>query len=1260
VRRRRLIAVLVSVTLLAAVGGTAGYVLNSERGLRWAFALAARTIPGELRASQLHGRLLGPIEAKGLVYDGPGAKVTVARASLDWQPGALFAGRVHITHVHLTDLVVTQKQSRRAAPPQTLPSPTLTPPLAVSLDDLRVEHLRVQRPGAAAPLTVERIDLNGTADAKRIRIATFRVAADTWSVVLDGRVAPRAPYRTQLHTQWRLQPPGRAAFEGSGQITGTVRNLQIRQTLAKPFRAELHAGLTALLKTPQWQGRVQFDAAKLRDLVPGARAITLSGEARGKGTFARFDANADVKAHDAELGEFDAALEVRRNAGRWLLDRLEASVPGTPTRLSARGHLDQAAGNRFDLQAEWHALRWPLRGQAQVESGQGRASVEGTPAQYHVSLGAGLTAAGTPLGHWQAEGDGDTCSLRLTSLRGDPLGGHVNGKGRVAWKPAPSWSVSATGRGLDPARQWKDWPGRIDFALEHSGGVDKGQLDTDTRIGRLEGQLRGQPLKASLTLRTRGANLDLPQAGITHGKAHLTASGTVTRTWALHWSLKAPDLAAVLPDAQGTLNAEGRLRGPRKRPALSVHLDAAKLAWRDYGAAQAKVEADVDLSNAKPSNLRADVSGLQLQNNAIEALNIEATGRAARHHVAIAARSGGTELQIGIDGALAEENWQGRLTRLAFSSRPFGQWTLARAGDVTVSRAGIDVAQNCVTATPARLCLQGGWQRGDGWHGAVQVRRLPLALVDTWLPPGVYLTGVANATARLTASATSRQADVELSLPAGSLMYAPNGGAMQAAPYREGRVRVTTTAAGLHGSLQLDLGDDGRLRGELKLPRFADTQTSLPDQPVDASVEANHVGLQWLPAAFPELAHASGELHGRIAIGATLGSPSLRGELTVGRAGVEIPRLGLRLRQIALSVRNSGSDRLAFEGHVTSGDGTLELRGHADTDVLQGGSADLTLEGEKLTVADIPEAKVIASPKLALRVEHYQAHLTGNVRVPQARLEPGKYKPPVTASPDVVITGAEQAGKPRTRWRLYTRVKIVLGDSVNFQGFGLSGKLGGGLVAIDEPGQATMGEGEIRVTEGKYKIYGRQLTVEQGRLLFPGGPITNPNIDARAVRRIGETTSGQVVVGVRVQGPLKAPRVSLFSDPSMDESDILSYLVVGRPLNAASKSEGNLVYAAATSLGLQGGGLIAKRIGTMFGIQDVQITEQSGTAKGTQQPALLLGTYLSPRIYVAYTVGLFEPSQVLQFRFQLTPHWELRTESGSASSGADLLWSIER
>jgi len=1269
VRGKRLIAAFVTLGLLAAMGGAGTYVLNSERGLRWAFAIAARAVPGELHAAQLHGRLLGPIEAEGLVYDGPGAKLAIANASLDWRPRDLLSGHVHITRLHLSGLTVTPKTKGGAPRSARRAPPGLVLPVAVTLDDARIEDLRVQQANAAgAPttsVTVERIELNAEADAKRIRIDTLRAVAATWSFTINGDIAPKPPYRAQLRTQWQVQPPGRAAIEGSGQLRGNVQRLQIHQALNKPFGAQLQAALTNVLSKPHWQGRLQFKAAKLRDLVPGARPVTLGGEAHGKGTLARFEASANVTAHDAEFGPVDASLTLHRSGERWLLDRLQASTPDAPTQLSAHGHLDHGAGDRFALEAQWQSLRWPLRGPATIESGKGSASVQGTLAQYQVSLSAGLSADGTALGNWQAKGDGDRHALRLIALTGDPLGGQVQGRGRLAWGPKPSWSVNLIGRGLDPGKRWEEWPGKIDFALEHSGGMNAGRLDTDTRLTHLGGELRGEPLRGSLALRTQGPDLELSRAELAQGKAQLTASGSVAHRWSLQWSLKAPDLAAVLPDAQGAVNATGQLSGPRERPSLALHLDADKLSWHDYGAAQAKAEGTVDLGDTRPSELHVDIAHLRLPGRAVDSLHLDASGRASDHRVTLAAKSGQTDLSLGIEGALVPNQsgvqsgdqwqWHGHLARLEFRSQAFGQWALGQAGEITASRSGIDIAQNCLTASPARLCLQGGWGRSGGWRGAVEARRLPLALLDPWLPPGVYLSGSSDATAQLATSKQSRQAELQLKLSPGSLMYAPNGGQMQAAPFRDGQLSIKTVDGALQGRLQLGLGQGGQLQGELKLPRFGDPRTPLAAQPVDATVEARQVGLQWLPAAFPELTKASGELHGRVSIGGTLGSPSLHGELAVDQGSVEIPRLGLHLQRITLSVRNSAAERLAFEGQVTSGDGTLKLSGQADTNVLQGGSAKLTLEGEKITVADIPEAKVVASPKLALRVDNYQAHLSGEVRVPQARLEPGKYKPPVSASPDVVIVGAQQSREPRTRWRLHTRVKIELGEAVSFQGFGLSGKLGGGLLAIDEPGQATIGEGEIRVTEGKYKIYGRELTVEQGRLLFPGGPITNPNVDARAVRKIGDITAG-----VRVQGPLKSPQVSLYSDPSMDESDILSYLVVGRPLNAASKSEGNLVYAAATSLGLQGGGLIAKRIGTMFGIQDVQITSQQSTQTGVQQPALLLGTYLSPRIYVAYTVGLFEPSQVLQFRFHLTPHWELRTESGSASSGADLLFSIER
>ena len=144
------------------------------------------------------------------------------------------------------------------------------------------------------------------------------------------------------------------------------------------------------------------------------------------------------------------------------------------------------------------------------------------------------------------------------------------------------------------------------------------------------------------------------------------------------------------------------------------------------------------------------------------------------------------------------------------------------------------------------------------------------------------------------------------------------------------------------------------------------------------------------------------------------------------------------------------------------------------------------------------------------------------------------------------------------------------------------------------------------------------------------------------------------MAGVRVRGVAAAPKLDLFSDPTMEQSDVLSYLLLGVPTNNTSAAQGAALTNAAASLGLTGGDMLASKLGDAFGIEDVHI--ESGDT--LEESSLVLGKYLSPRMYVSYAVGLFDQSNTFRLRYKLSSRWSVQTETGVAS-GADLLYSLE-
>ena len=58
--------------------------------------------------------------------------------------------------------------------------------------------------------------------------------------------------------------------------------------------------------------------------------------------------------------------------------------------------------------------------------------------------------------------------------------------------------------------------------------------------------------------------------------------------------------------------------------------------------------------------------------------------------------------------------------------------------------------------------------------------------------------------------------------------------------------------------------------------------------------------------------------------------------------------------------------------------------------------------------------------------------------------------------------------------------------------------------------------------------------------------------------------------------------------------------------------------------------------------------------------ALTIGEYLSPRLYLSYGVGLFEPGEVIALRYKLNKAVGVRIQRGTEETRAGIEYRIER
>lgn len=121
----------------------------------------------------------------------------------------------------------------------------------------------------------------------------------------------------------------------------------------------------------------------------------------------------------------------------------------------------------------------------------------------------------------------------------------------------------------------------------------------------------------------------------------------------------------------------------------------------------------------------------------------------------------------------------------------------------------------------------------------------------------------------------------------------------------------------------------------------------------------------------------------------------------------------------------------------------------------------------------------------------------------------------------------------------------------------------------------------------------------------------------------------------------------------MPDSDALSYLVVGRPLNQATEAEGADVSGAAVALGIKQATRIVEQIGQSLGLDQLSVTGDGGDAT-----ALIAGKQINRRMYARYAYGIFTRLGTLLVRYRMTERLTLEAGTGENQS-IDVLYSIE-
>ncbi len=464
-------------------------------------------------------------------------------------------------------------------------------------------------------------------------------------------------------------------------------------------------------------------------------------------------------------------------------------------------------------------------------------------------------------------------------------------------------------------------------------------------------------------------------------------------------------------------------------------------------------------------------------------------------------------------------------------------------------------------------------------------------------------------------------------------------------------LNVSTLPSLWSTELNIDAGSWGR--GQVVARR----DPRLKEPPLDVALRLDQLNVQALPLPVPEGLKLQGQLAGALTVRGTMAAPLAEGRLTLQNSRLSWPAYLLDWPELSAELIVAGDQGRLTAGLLDSQGGRATLAG--DIVWRPEVRADLTLNGAGLLAGQAGLVRLTLEPTMRLQWAPEQMAVTGTLRIPAGALTltaPAPGDPQL--SPDVVVVRDAQGRDPRppvtagsTR-ALLLDVTAALGERVTVSGYGLAARVLGQVRVTQRPGSLLTGQGEIRLSDDAViDAFGQRLSITQARAQF-AGPLLRPQIAAEAVRRVNGDR-----VGVRVQGQPPRPNITFFSDQPMSQEDILASLILGRSLGEAGNTStaDQQALALAAALRLTGKTGLMDRVGERLGIREFTVGTQG---KSTATEVAVSG-YVRPDLHVSVGVGIFEPSQSVRVRYQVTPKLSLEALS-ALESAITLFYTFRR
>jgi translocation and assembly module TamB len=1206
--------------------------LGSSSGLDWAAQKIIWLGEGAITAEGIEGSLLDEVRIRKLQVRNDDFGLEAEIVVLRWQPLDLLRRELHLSRASASLL----RYRNLSTTPSKLPT-SLALPLDISIAALEINRLEISNLPA-----IENLKLGYAGGRNQHDIRLLQTQSEGWTI--DGvlQVNALSPFQTNGQIQ-ATRGTTALAMQAKAGITGTLEALQVKlsgggrgtsiesSAVLRPYAAQPLDRLDAHardLDLSAWNDawprtRINFDATakSIDQLLTG----TLHAENSANGT---------LNSGRLPLSTVDARFTGSDNT--WRLPTLDVQLSGGG-RVSGSAAVSNGAGS-MDIQFRGiDAARIDSRLRSIKVSGS--AKISGNPESQ--SAMAKLDGAGVQL-QFSANQAGGTLTVDRAHLQAGA--GTADIKGRLELKNAQAFDFSGTFSRLDPSKLAAIQPATLNGRISANGKLQP-EWQAQVDINLVDSRLRNLPFNAHAAFATRKSHWFDGNAQLAIGRNRAEIKGGYGKPQdQLRWTVEAEDLRALDTTLGGRITGNGSVTGATDGPALDFTIEGQQLAYGNQR--MARLDAQGMLGAGRDGALRvsATASGLQISETLVDNLRLSGNGSRTRHTIDGSVQGADGNGTLRATGGLdAQGRWTGSLDQLELK-RP---WPLRLSAPAQITAgSGILVIEqlraNLLDGEfgPATLRAEKGRINTNGAFRGISVARLlprNSGLVDAGLRlGGQWALALENT---WTGKASLHRESGDLSL---------TGEPPVPLALRKALLNLNAADSGIDIAADIDSGAMGTAAGQLQTRLIRkDGVWMLPGEaPLSGTINLDFRSMAWLRALLPGLDRIDGLMAARIRAEGTVATPRFSGTITGNQLLFRAVGPGLDLRDGRLRATLEDTRFRLDEFELKAGKGRITANGTAD---LTGGlrSIDLAARAEHAQILLAPQWSAIIDGTGRLGFRDRRVTLEGRFGLDEGRYDLGAKLKPGLSDDVIVRTGKPETVEKAAALPIKLDIGIDLQDKLTVRGNGLDALLGGSL-RITNRGAALSAVGDVQTVRGNYTVFGQQLQIDRGTVAF-AGPLTDPGLDLRAIRKFQA-----VEVGVEVTGSLQRPTVKLVSIPDMSDTDRLGWLALGRDPAGSDRAQLAVLQAAVLSLTGSGGKPVQKQIAEGIGLDEIGFAGGENGALGV----VALGKKLTDKLSIRLeqTLGGTAGS-LLRMDYLLSERWRLRGTAGAENAG-DILFTI--